>query len=107
MRVKKLKELVFDIFRDMYRASDPPADFDKLVESGEAQEEEFFLRYYIDSEVAQEIYDNHIKDKKLSKMELQAVSTAVWLGASPCSNRERVNEVRTKLNLDNGTEQVH
>jgi len=74
-------KLIMDIYREMYAKATPPADFDKLIETGEAKKEDFFLNYVLDQETQEEIILKHCK--KLSKHDTNRIKGIVYLGSSP------------------------
>jgi len=84
---KYLWEVCMKMYREMYRKADPPADFDKLMETGEARKENFFRNYYLPQDQYEEIYDRICKEHKLTKREKHKVAFTVHLGASPTSVR--------------------
>jgi hypothetical protein len=98
-RKKDLGEIVHNILRDMYKHSTPSADLDELIRNGEAQQEGFYNRYYIEDMVAKTIFDKWVKTKKLKSNEINTVAFNVWLGASPCSNKDTTNRARAELGL--------
>lgn len=77
MNNKKLKNILLNIYREMYENSTPSADFDEIDKTVEG----FFLDYEIDSKLAQEIVDKHTK--KLRKYDKSKINHNVWLGCSP------------------------
>lgn len=87
MREDKLKEAIFEIYRRAYRESDPPGDFDKMMESGECQQDRFFMNYYLSHERLNEIINEVCKEKKVKKWEKRAIFINVILGGSPTSKK--------------------
>jgi len=82
---KKLGEICMEIYREMYKQADPPADFDKLIKSGETKNRQWFMNYYLPMEKQEEITANICKKHKLTKQEIMRVYYTVFLGASPTS----------------------
>ena len=95
---KSLKDIVFDIYRDLYKNSTPSADFDELLESAEIMEDGrkniHYENYEIDGDLMDEIIEKHMKENKLKKDERTAVKINVYLGASPVTKRKE-NENNT------------
>lgn len=89
---KTLKDVVFDIYRELYINSEPSADFDQLVESAEIMEDGrkniHYENYEIDGELMDEIVERHLKENKLKDRERQAVKFEIYLGASPMTKRK-------------------
>ena len=80
---EKLGNICMEIYREAYKRSEPSADFDKLVKSGEAKQPQFFMKYYLPNDLLQKIIDKHTKG--LSKYDKHQISKEVLLGCSPTS----------------------
>ena len=89
---KKLWDICMSIYREMYAKSDPPANWDVIIETGEVKQENFFRNYYLPSDQYSEIYDRICKEHKLTKREKNKVSFEVHLGCSPTSVRHQWDE---------------
>lgn len=89
MKLKKMGELVWEIYRDLYKNSTPSADFDQLIANAEVNERGekllSFMDYYLEKEKFDEIVESHLKGKKLTERELRAIKFEIYLGASPTS----------------------
>ena len=90
MSNEKLKEVLFEIYRDLYRYSTPSADFDKLVE--EAPRDEHgrkvidYDSYLLDEDVYDEIVRKHLDNTKgLTQRDKQVLKTEAYLGCGPRS----------------------
>lgn len=83
MKTALMDKLIMQIYREMYAVSEPIADFDKLIETGEAKKEGFFNNYLIDRKIHDEIIERNIKNKRLSKQEKQIIRNTINLGCSP------------------------
>lgn len=92
-RKKTLKDIVFDIYRELYANSEPKADFDELLESAEILPDgRKFIRYEdyeIDGKLMDDIVEKHLKENKLSRKDRGAVKFEVYLGASPKTKIEK------------------
>ncbi len=78
-KYEKACEIVHDIYVEMYKQAEPPADFDKLIED---EETDFFQNHILSEDKQMEIIDNicgKIKYKQL-------IINTVMLGASPKFN---------------------
>ena len=82
---KKLWDICMNMYCEMYQKSNPPADFRKLIETGEAKRDNFFRNYYLPQDQYEEIFERHCKENKLTKRERHKVAFTVHLGASPTS----------------------
>lgn len=91
MRLKKIVELIQEIYRDLYKNSTPSADFDELVANAEINERGekiiHFMDYYLEKEKFDEIVESHLKGKKLTDRELRSIKFEIYLGASPTSRK--------------------
>lgn len=83
----KLKDIILDIYRELYEKSTPSVDFDMLVENAEIDE---FGRkiipyddYEIEGELLSEIINKYISKNKLKKIDAQIIKCEVYLGVSP------------------------
>lgn len=89
---KTLKDIAFDIYRELYLNSFPSADFDFLVESAEIMEDGrkniHYENYEIDGDLMDEIVERHLKVNKLNQRERQAIKFEIYLGASPMTKRK-------------------
>lgn len=80
---EKLIDICMDIYRDMYRQSIPPADFDKLISDGITKNKMWFMDYILSMDKCEEIINHHCKKHKLTKYEKKLISVEVYLGCSP------------------------
>jgi hypothetical protein len=85
--VTKEQQIVWDIYRELYKEATPKADFDKLVEeaptNSEGQKDIQFMDYEISERVFNEILDKHLKVRRLTKLKQQMIRNTVTLGCSP------------------------
>ena len=90
--------VVMDTYRALYRASTPSADFDKLVEEAELDEDGRkvipFENYIVEPSKMDEIIMEQAKKGKLTKHETELLKTQVYLGCSPSfpSREEKEND---------------
>lgn len=96
MKLKKIEQLIWDIYRDLYKNSTPSVNFDELVENATLNERGEkvipFMDYYIDQDKMDEIVESHLKRKRLSEWEIKGIKFQVYLGCSPTSNRTKSHE---------------
>lgn len=87
MKETKEQKIIWDIYRELYKASTPSADFDELVNSAEKNElgQKIipFNDYEISLEDYQEIIERNLKGQRLTKLKKQAIKNSVALGCSP------------------------
>ena len=81
-----------EIYKKMYKESNPAADFDKLIETGEAKQKDFYMKYYLSIEKQKEIIDEICKNYKLKGYDERKVNTTVHLGSSPNSSEKTWKE---------------
>lgn len=85
--VTKEQQIIWDIYRDLYKASTPIADFDKLVEeaptNSRGQKDIGFMNYEIEESLFNEILDKHLKGKKITKIKQRMFRNTILMGCSP------------------------
>lgn len=83
--------ILMDCYREIYKKSEPPADFDELVANATIDEQGRkhipFRDYYIDIDVMDELILSVAKKYKLKKYERTMLKTSVYLGCSPISTK--------------------
>jgi hypothetical protein len=89
-RQKKFDNAILDCYRELYRASEPPGDFDYLMEHAEEDpvlhlKKIPFQDYEIEEEKFEEILQKYLEDKdlKLTEREKKGFSFHIYLGCSP------------------------
>lgn len=90
-KLNKLDQSVWDCLVELYANSTPPADFNKLVEEAEINEEGqkviHFRDYEIDGKKMEEIIDKHreklLKKSRYKKIDENTFNFSVYLGCSP------------------------
>lgn len=92
MKDSKENKIMWQIYRELYRASTPNADFDQLVKNAEINEQGQkiidFMAYEILQKDYEEIVERNIKGKRLTKLTQQMIKNSVALGASPKFKKE-------------------
>lgn len=82
---KFLWKVCMEIYRQMYKEASPSADFDELIENGEAKKEGWFLKYFLSMDRQVEIFEGVLKKYKCGRRERSKIGFEVWLGCSPGS----------------------
>lgn len=85
---KYLSSICLKIYRESFARSFPPGDFDAMIKSGETKQPGFFMKYYIDEKVLEEIIEKH--SKGLTAYEKHQISKEVYLGCTPTSVKKKV-----------------
>lgn len=84
---KTLKDIMFDIYRDMYKNSEPSVDFDVLVELAEVSDDGRkiipYENYFIEKSMYDKIIEEHILLNGLDENEKKAILINSALGCSP------------------------
>ena len=80
---KKMWEICLEIYRALYKAATPSADFDAVWK--EYGDKEFYSKYYLDMEEQELILEEIIKAHKCTKWERDSIRFTILLGASPMS----------------------
>ena len=96
-RRKRLEEIIFDCYRELYKESTPSADFDALLEAAPSdnmgRKVIKYDDYYIPREKFEEIAEKHKKRMKMYRHEEHAYGIAVYLGASPSSKNKKEHDL--------------
>jgi len=83
---KELKEICMDIYREMYRKANPKASFDKLIQKGVNNTPNWFLKYYLDPVIQQNIIDKHCKRNRLDTRQAYIINREIHIGCAPSAN---------------------
>ena len=87
VNVTKEQQIVWDIYRDLYKYSTPKADFDELVEKATineyGQKDIGFMNYEIPESLFNEIVEKHTKGRRLTKIKQQMIRNTILFGCSP------------------------
>jgi len=65
-REEKISRVIMECYRELFKKAEPPADFDKLVKTGEAKKENFFMNYYLDDDIQERIIEEICRKHKLA-----------------------------------------
>lgn len=89
----KEEEIVLKILKELYAVSNPPADFNELVNSAEKDKKGQKIIPFNDYEISQEDYneilERNLKGKRLTKLKQQAIRNSIALGVSPRFKKEK------------------
>jgi hypothetical protein len=90
--VTKEQQIVWDIYRELYKEATPKADFDKLVEkaptNSEGKKDIGFMNHVISESKFYEILDKHLKGRRITKLKQLMIRNTVLLGCSPKFKKE-------------------
>jgi len=93
MRRKKEEmdqEIMNTLFRKAFAASNPPGDYDEMLEKAElnqfGQKIIPFMDYECSHEKLQEIFDTTMEEYKVPRNKIRAFSFHFWMGCSPRSS---------------------
>jgi len=97
-KLTKIEQSIWDCLVELYANSTPPADFNKLVEEAEVDEEGRkvipFLEYEIEKGQMEEIIDKHrdklLKGSRNKRMHENTFNFSIYLGCSPKTKRETI-----------------
>lgn len=94
-------KIMMDIYRELFKNSEPVGDFDELLANATIDEEGRKHIPYMDYEITQEnldrIIDKHLLENKLigprirsigKKFDAQCIKRSIYLGCSPKTKRE-------------------
>ena len=85
---EKLKNIVYEIYQELFNHSEPKADFDVIRKSGESKKPDFFMKYYLSQDEQEKIMNRIMKSHKLSYIAGVSVKNTVNLGCSPNTCKE-------------------
>jgi hypothetical protein len=83
-----LTELRNDILREMYARAEPPLNFDKVLDSPDEMDDDWYQKHYLSSEEEQEIFSKHTEDVSLTKSEHAQLSMACITDLGPTNFKE-------------------
>jgi hypothetical protein len=92
--ITKEQQIIWDIYRDLYKEATPNADFDKLVKEAPTnsigQKDIGFMNYEIPESKFNEILDRHLKGRRITKLKQRMLRNTVLLGCSPKFKKEEL-----------------
>ena len=80
---KKEEQLILDIYRRIY--SEIGVDLDELIEQGVTKEIGWYSSYFLAQEKQDEIIEEMLKGKRLTKLKKNAIRVSLNLGSLPSS----------------------
>lgn len=91
-RMKRLQQLIEDCYRELYRESEPSANFDELIEKAPLDEMGRkiidYENYYLADEKFKEIAEKYKSKMKMNRYEENSFNLAIYLGATPTSTKQ-------------------
>lgn len=91
MKQNKIDKAIWECYTRLYKVATPSADFDKLVEEANINEDGQkvipFDNYEIEEKLMDEIITNVIKEYKIPKYSEGAFKATIYLGCSPKTKR--------------------
>ena len=87
LKLNKTDQIIWSIYRELYKNAEPSADFDELYDSAkinsEGQREIPFMEYTISEEDFDRIVEEHFKGKRLTKLKKNSIRMHLYLGVTP------------------------
>ena len=80
---KKEEQLILDIYRRVY--AEIGVDLDELIEKGITKEIGWYNSYFLAQEKQDEIIEEMLKGKRLTKLKKNAIRVSLYLGSLPSS----------------------
>ena len=82
---EKLWAICIDIYREAFKKSKPPLDFDRVLTQAEAKKlkNDWFLKYYLPDADLDAIIKKHCAKHKLKPRDAHRVSAEIVLGCAP------------------------
>lgn len=97
-KLTKTGKTIWDIYRDLYRQSEPSVDFDELYMTSPKEKDTFGIErtmipyndYYLEDSAYNNIVDRHLSRNKwkLTENELLSVRVEAYLGCGPTSTKQ-------------------
>lgn len=97
---EKLLAVREKVLTKLYKKAEPSADYAELVETADSREWAAYEAHYIDHDEAIEIITEIFEKEGLNQYERSRLKSSILLGVCPSGNKERVNEYRSKHNLE-------
>lgn len=85
---KKEEQLMMDIYRRIY--SEIGVDLDELIKQGVTKRDGWFDSYYMPQTKQDEIIEEMLKGKRLTKLKKNAIRVSLYLGSLPSSVNKNV-----------------
>lgn len=79
--MNKEEKIIMEIYRAIY--TELGINLDELIENGTTKKRGWFMDYYMPNERQEEIINDILKTKKLSKLRKEVIKRSLWLGATP------------------------
>lgn len=87
MDILKTDQIIWDIYRELYKNAEPSADFDELYDAAEINSEGQkvipFMNYTIPEVDFDRIVGEQLKGKRLTKLKKNSIKMHLYLGATP------------------------
>ena len=87
LKLNKTDQIIWSIYRELYKNAEPSADFDELYNSAEINSERQrvipFMDYAISEENFDRIVEAQLKGKRLTKLKKNSIKIYLYLGCSP------------------------
>lgn len=84
---EKIGGIILNIYIDLYKASEPSADFNELVKNAEKNKDGDLIipynKYLIDKSKYNSIIEKHLKDTNLNRVIKSMIRNTINLGCSP------------------------
>jgi hypothetical protein len=92
-KVERDQEIIHLLYKRAFAESDPPADFDELLEKAELNDRGQkiipFMDHECDHEKLEEIFETTMEEYKVPKDRIKAFSFHFWMGCSPKSRYKK------------------
>lgn len=84
----ELREIAYDILREIYDEAEPGLDFDEVLENPNDQPDDWFSQHYLSEERQNEIYEKHCDKHDLSQSERNSVHWTAIFQYGPLGHRK-------------------
>lgn len=94
MKKKNWNKIIHETYELLFKASEPPADFNELLNNAvineDGKKDIGFMNYEIDEDIMSDIMLKQSDKYKMSKLEQRSFSISIYLGCSPKSKYKKL-----------------
>jgi len=96
--MEKNDKIILEIYRKMYKESEPKGDLNKMMKSGETKKPDWFMKYYMPQERQVEIIEAALNKYNVAGLWLRNRFRAeILLGSAPSSvSKEQIEQKKQK-----------
>ena len=89
IRQERIDKILDEIYTELFKNSEPSADWAHMKDSGEVKENDFFMKYYLDGDEQERILNEVLKRNNIrNRFDKEGFKTSVYLGCAPNGCKE-------------------